>query len=452
MSKLQQTYRWLHERTGGTFERPAEFASDRAWARHLAAQPDARAMGITDGTLRTYVAYWRRGERLPVGRGRRTDLGDVPTSEEVLGVRPSAEGQPDPKQVIVETVTREVDPAEYVVLERENRKLKGSLSDHKERLRRLEEAYDTLEKRFDTYAQIAEHDPDVIEVEVRKGGKSPGVFVLLWSDWHLEEQVLADEIGGINEYDLDIAKARIVSLVQNSLRVYQIANRDTDLRTVYLWLGGDFVTGWIHEELRDTTHLSPIEAIQFAKSMLITALDFMLEHLPADTNLVVACNRGNHGRVDAKKRVTGDWKMSYEWMLYEDLQRFYAGKDRISIHNPKSYYSYTDLDGYVIRGMHGCNVKYAGGVGGITVPLYKMILRLDQNRHADHTVMGHYHQAGMPMANVTMNGSVIGYNAYAARFGFRVEPPQQVARVLDLKRRAMTAYFPVQCTGPILRK
>jgi hypothetical protein len=47
--------------------------------------------------------------------------------------------------------------------------------------------------------------------------------------------------------------------------------------------------------------------------------------------------------------------------------------------------------------------------------------------------MGHWHQL-VDYGDVTVNGSLIGYNAYAMSVRAKPEPPQQAFYVLDSKR------------------
>ena len=61
---------------------------------------------------------------------------------------------------------------------------------------------------------------------------------------------------------------------------------------------------------------------------------------------------------------------------------------------------------------------------GITVPLFRAMGRWEKTKHADLTCMGHWHQRYC-LPDVMVNGSLIGYDAYAMGGGFPHEPPVQ---------------------------
>jgi hypothetical protein len=107
-------------------------------------------------------------------------------------------------------------------------------------------------------------------------------------------------------------------------------------------------------------------------------------------------------------------------------------------------YTYLNLYDRMLRFFHGDNIKFGGGIGGLTIPLIKALMRADQQTKAYYNFMGHYHQFWEATNNCMVNGSLIGYGAYAQRIGATPEQPQQGFRIID-KKRGMTAKFPIFC-------
>jgi len=94
---------------------------------------------------------------------------------------------------------------------------------------------------------------------------------------------------------------------------------------------------------------------------------------------------------------------------------------------------YYDVYERTVRYTHGDECKYGGGVGGITIPIYKALARWETVRHADLTCMGHFHQR-TNLNDLIINGSLIGYSPYSLSIGARFEPPAQDFSVFDPKR------------------
>ncbi len=89
--------------------------------------------------------------------------------------------------------------------------------------------------------------------------------------------------------------------------------------------------------------------------------------------------------------------------------------------------------GRTIRYVHGDETKFGGGIGGITIPIYKAMARWQTVRQAQLTVIGHYHQ-WTSLSDLIINGSLIGYSPFSLSIGARFEPPVQDMTLLDPKR------------------
>lgn len=297
-----------------------------------------------------------------------------------------------------------------------------------------------LQERYDAALQITDEIEAPYIIPSPKGKKEKATAIVCFSDWHVEERVDADTINGINEYNPKIAEKRAKSVVANSMKLIEKEREHSDIDTLVLWLGGDFITGYIHPELEESNYMSPIEAIMFAKKLLNSAISFYLEN-GNFKNIIIPCNVGNHGRTMLKPRVSTGNKNSYEYMMYHDLKNnFTDAKFMI----PEGMYVYLSIYEKMFRFFHGDHIKFGGGIGGLTVPLTKAIMRADTQQKAYYNIMGHYHQFWEATSNSLVNGSLIGYGAYAQRIGATPEPPMQGLRIMDSKR-GLTAKFPIFC-------
>ncbi|NCV57554.1 MAG: hypothetical protein EBW47_01910 [Betaproteobacteria bacterium] len=215
-------------------------------------------------------------------------------------------------------------------------------------LKKLEES----EKRFDALLNIKEA-VDIIEVEqVVSQGKHEACPVIMLSDWHFEERVDSQNINGLNHYDLDIAQKRWHTCIQNSAKLIHRERQSSEIKQVIVWLGGDFITGYIHEELEESNYLSPVQAVRFAKAQIITALKFYAEYGKFD-KIIVVCNYGNHGRTQKKPRVSTSYKNSYEWMMYKDIQDYFSANKKFEFVVPDGLFAYVSIYGFTNRFWHG---------------------------------------------------------------------------------------------------
>ena len=134
-------------------------------------------------------------------------------------------------------------------------------------------------------------------------------------------------------------------------------------------------------------------------------------------------------------------KNSYEWLLGKILEGELAGVPGVDVYVADGAHEYLDVYGTTIRFHHGDDVRYQGGVGGLAIPLRKACDSWDSFKVADITVIGHWHQF-VDYGFAIVNGSLIGYNAYALSIKARFEPPRQAFFLID-KDRGKTLVAPV---------
>lgn len=271
-------------------------------------------------------------------------------------------------------------------------------------------------------------------------GTSEGTVIAVASDWHVEEKI-GGEVGHLNLFNLDIAHARATKFFQSLLRLVNLLKQDIAINTLVLALLGDFISNDIHEEFADLTDLQPMHAIVTAQNMLISGIDFLLEHLPGVT-LVIPCHSGNHARTTKTTRFSAENGHSLEYLMYLHLQTHYRSDKRVQFIIPAGYHSYVQVYDQTIRFHHGHALRYAGGVGGLFIPTYKAIDQWNTGRHADLDVFGHFHQM-RDGGRFIANGSLIGYSGFALSIKAPFEPPRQTLFLID-KKRGRT------CTWPIL--
>lgn len=320
-----------------------------------------------------------------------------------------------------------VDEHKEVRFEREIRKLQEQKTTERRKRRIAERENDRLSHELECYQLFDQCKEDSSPLRIEPLGKGvmekEAAANLILSDWHCEEVVDPKVVNGLNEFDLDICTARVESLWNQTLENLKLLSTHYQLSSLNIFLLGDFITGYIHEELQEGNALSPPEATVFAFDLIAGGIDFLLDQIDIPA-INCICSVGNHGRTTKKSRVASMVSNSYEVILYEFLSRHYETDPRVNFKLPNGYFQFVDVYDTRIRAHHGDWVRYHGGVGGVTIPLNKAIGQWNTSRRADLDVLGHWHQC-LDDRKFRINGSLIGWTPYAQKIKALYEPPTQ---------------------------
>src|SRR6202007_2666551 len=276
-------------------------------------------------------------------------------------------------------------------------------------------------------AQVNLHDAAAIREEIFKvaaisanppqwlvGNKKGtlGVPMSLWSDWHCGEVVDKTEVAGVNEFNTEICKLRVEKLVSSIIDVCFNHMTDTNYPGIVICLGGDMVTGDIHEELADTNDRYILQTVQDLLDILVTALTRLAS---AFGNVFVPCVPGNHGRQTKKMRAKGRVYTSYEWLLYCLLERHFANDKRVKFYIPPETDAHFSVCGHRFLLTHGdmMGVKGGDGIIGALGPIMRGAVKIGRsesqiNKAYDTMLIGHYHQY-ISLMGLIVNGTLKGF-------------------------------------------
>ncbi len=309
--------------------------------------------------------------------------------------------------------------------------LETALSEHKNaRYRREAEAkekalvteVEKLRAKLEALAPLSRPSTSTIPA-APKPEKGEAVPIILASDWHVEEEVEKEKMHGVNEYNLAIAEKRAHNYFRNSLRLIDLAARDSVIKRVSVGLLGDLLSNSIHPELMEVNQLGPVDAMTFAKDLIVSGIKYWLKN--SDLKFEFNCVGGNHGRMTEKTRIATNAENSLESFAYRFLAAELQHEKRVSFRIAPGDMLYSDIfPTYRVRWIHGDQISYGGGVGGVTIPLNKWISRQDRSIPASLTCLGHFHQM-LDGGNFLLNGSLIGASPYSQRYGFSPEAPAQ---------------------------
>ncbi len=330
-------------------------------------------------------------------------------------------------------------------VELELEKVRAKKQGSSERISLLAERVIQLEKENEALLKLSGPTPQLLDISPKVGSsKSESAAVLVWSDWHIEENIDPAVVGNKNEFNLEVADQRVKSLLQGGLAWYNIESQKTTIKTIVLSLLGDFITGSIHEDLSENNLLPPVEAIYKAQGLLISGIRFMLENTPADVELVIVCHSGNHGRMTKKQRIATEAGNSLEHYMYYTIRDFFKGEKRVKFIISTGYHSFVRFfEGqYEIRFHHGHQMNYGGGVGGLTIPVNKAIAQWNRAHAVNLDVFGHFHTR-FDGGNFIANGSLIGYSPYAISIKASYEKPSQTFFLVNKEYGEKTVVSPI---------
>lgn len=248
-----------------------------------------------------------------------------------------------------------------------------------------------------------------------------GTPITMWSDWHYGEVVRPEEVGGVNEFNTAIAATRINTLVETiiDLCFNHMGKADTKYPGIVVCLGGDMISGDIHEELLATNERTPQQCINELTDLLVAALERMAD---AFGRVFVPCVVGNHGRATHKPRAKGRVYTSHEWNIYCNLERYFRKDKRVQFFIPdQSDAAFTVYDHRFLL-THGDSLGVKGGDGiiGSLGPIMRGRIKTFNSeaqigREFDTLIIGHWHQY-ITVPGLIVNNCLKGFDEYARLF------------------------------------
>lgn len=284
-----------------------------------------------------------------------------------------------------------------------------------------------VDEEYERWKSVSSKDFCYYRIEPKSHAKGERYAIALFSDAHIDETVEPDSVVGLNEYNIEIAEERIMAFFANLLGC---AKRD-EVKVLYFSCLGDTISGFIHEELAQENGLTPPQAVMKAQSLIVSGLRLLVEN---GLKVVFIGVVGNHSRVTKKIQHSNGFKMSYEWMMYQNIKNICEILELgIEFIIPNSEMAVLETpDGRKFIFVHGYQIKSSGNstVCGIYPSLQRLAMKWDGTFGQDKIYLGHFHSC-VSIPSATVNGSIIGFNAFALSNGFSYEEPAQMYEVYD---------------------
>lgn len=284
--------------------------------------------------------------------------------------------------------------------------------------------HDTKDYSFDS-------QPDWLKRTKREKSLT-GIPVLFLSDIHFDEVVDSAQIGFVNSFDHDIAVKRIQHTFNTTINLLMNYMSNPKYDGIVVAMGGDMLSGNIHEELAETNHQPILNSVLDLEELLYQGISELAEVFK---KVFVPCVVGNHGRLSPVKRFKNKVFENFEWIIYQNLARRFSNDDRITFYIPDGPDAQFTIYDKTFLLTHGDQFRGGNGIAGIFSPLMlgahkKMKRQSAVKKPFDIMMIGHFHQY-IHTNSLIVNGSIKGYDEYAASFNYAFERPQQALFVVN---------------------
>ena len=336
--------------------------------------------------------------------------------------------------------------AQIARLERNAVKSKIELAAAKNDLQALSQELEGSEIRLSVYEAATSQKPPKW-LSFKKPKKSSAIAVAMLSDTHWDEVVKPEEVDFVNKYDRDIAEKRLRRFVEKTIALARdYISGPVEITGLTLFLGGDMVSGDIHEELTESNEGTMLETVVHWVGELSTAIITLADHFE---KVHIAGVVGNHGRRTRKSRSKKRVRDNFDWLIYQSVSTMLKDDKRITWQIPEAADTVVKVHDTKFLLTHGDKVRGGGGVGGIWPPIKRMQFRMKANPQTAHDIMciGHWHQLVLaPSAGLVVNGSPKGWDEYAATSGFEFhEQDTAQAFMLVTPENGVTVSAPIFC-------
>lgn len=275
-----------------------------------------------------------------------------------------------------------------------------------------------------------------------------GTLLAFMSDTHYGEVVNPREMGGTNAYNMEIAEQRTQRFFDKTIMLARNYTTGVKYDGIVLALGGDLVSGDIHDELVETNEMSTYNTIETVIPWLLAGISKWVD---AFGKVHIVSAPGNHGRNSKKPRHKGRSANNADSHIAKTLAIFYdqMKEKNVTFNIPES----ADVDfkiydyGFVLE--HGDAFKSTTGsqIGALGPAkrgtIAKQNAKAREDKPFDYMLMGHYHQF-IPAytQGFVMNGSLKGYDEYAKNLALTPEQPQQGLLIVT-PEHGITGTYPI---------
>ena len=141
--------------------------------------------------------------------------------------------------------------------------------------------------------------------------ETPQIMITPLSDTHIGDRVEEDQMGGLNEYNIDIFNKRLFGWANTVLQLVELRRNFAPVNELVIPMLGDMISGDIHDELARTNVDNCMGQMIRGANLISQALMFLAPHF---SKIRVPSVVGNHGRMTRKPPMK-DKYMDWDYMM-----------------------------------------------------------------------------------------------------------------------------------------
>lgn len=255
---------------------------------------------------------------------------------------------------------------------------------------------------------------------------------LLTSDFQIGEVIRAEETEHGYGFNTAIFRKRYRKMIDTTIYLsFHHAGENWTYPGIIYARGGDTISGGIHDELRETDDMTPLDACRVAFEEESAGILKLAEAF-GRVDVKTPGAAGNHDRDTLKPRAKAAAGHSHDRLIAFMLQQHFRKDSRVHFQTSESFDVYFPIYGEHILLTHGDRMGSGGGQGFIgplaTIMRGAQKVIMEQaaiGRRVDRVDHGHFHTPNYS-GWVLSNGCMPGYSEYAKSFRMRPSPPSQM--------------------------
>jgi len=301
---------------------------------------------------------------------------------------------------------------------------------------------DAVKKFTPSYKSVQKYKIRKPKGKVRAASAQSMVAPL--SDTHIGDNVEADEMVGLNSYNIDIFNKRLYGWATQVLTLVELRRNSVEIDELVIPMLGDMISGDIHMELALTNNDHNMGQMIRGANLISQALMFLAPHFD---KVRVPCVVGNHGRMTRKPPMKNKY-MDWDYMLYQWVSVFCKNQKNIEFHIPKSFMTSVEVKNRNILLSHGDFVNGAGSGTAISKGILNMrnILQFRKGlqdeigklrneelglpEYFDSVLIGHFHridEIDIGTGAIHICGCMKGGDEFAMQRVQAINKPRQLA-------------------------
>ena len=295
--------------------------------------------------------------------------------------------------------------------------------------------------------------PSKIEYKpIERKGTSNVIPVIQFTDWHVGEVQLPDEIEDFNAYNYDIAKSRTKDVTRRFIDWVNLHRNVYNINTGQVFVTGDMISGDIHDELKATNEFpSPVQVVKAAE-LLAERIYEMSDHF--GVLKVDFISEDNHARLTRKPQAKEAGFNTFNYLVGKMTEAYLAQITNVDFNIWPMLEKVVNVNGMRYLIGHGHSVR-----GWMGVPWYGIERKIGKESQArlqvimsekekmdligfDKYCIGHFHTP-FDSELYCCGGSLSGTSAYDHQAGRYSRPSQSAWMVHEIHKEFNRINFKV---------